>query len=86
MAWGQKTMIDVVRKQAATAASEGRAIFTPELNAPAMNGSGGGIMLAVDGWGEAVEAIEAEGWRLEHWTVDSDKGVRPRAYPLFRRA
>lgn len=40
----------------------------------------------VSGWAEAIEAVEAVGWRLTEWSVVNDKHDRPHAYPLFRRA
>lgn len=38
-------------------------------------------------WGAAIDAIEAIGWRLEHWAVmpSPTTGRSPFAYPVFRR-
>ena len=40
---------------------------------------------AVAGWAEKIEAVEAEGGVLTHWSVAADDKGRPQAYPLFRR-
>ena len=59
------------------AATAGRTVFTPEF------GSG---FSGSSGWGEAIEAIEAEGWTLVQWSVAIDRNGRTVAHPVFRRA
>lgn len=64
---------------AATEAKDvGGAIYCPILLRP----SGFAKGLAVDTWGAAIAAIEAAGYRLEHWAIDGSGNARP----VFRRA
>lgn len=74
---------DIVGAEARKAAEAGRGVFTPRLNMP---GSASGLSGDIDTWGLMVEAIEAEGWTLVHWTVGVDQKGRGEAYPLFRRS
>lgn len=74
------TSIGIDAKKARDA---GRSVFTPLLNLP---GSQAGISSGIDDWAVMVEAIEAEGWTLAHWSVGLDAKGRAQAYPLFRRA
>jgi hypothetical protein len=73
----------VVENDAARAFAAGAGVFTPRLNYPATHSPASG---GIADWSQMVDAIEAVGWRLEHWSVASDAKGRPEAYPLFRRA
>ena len=72
----------LAQKAAREALAAGRDIFTPAL--PSLLGVGA-LVAPVATWAETVEAIEAEGWRLHHWTVCQSEQGRATAYPLFRR-
>ena len=74
---------DSVAVEARRAATEGRTVFAPRLNTPITQHAFSGV---IAGWAEMIEAIEAEGWRLDQWAVCTDQKDRPEAYPLFRRA
>lgn len=73
--------------QASTLAAEarkaieaGRCVFTPMLVMPATKPT---MSVGIDDWAVMIDAIEAEGWTLDRFTVSGDKPV---AYCLFRRA
>jgi hypothetical protein len=83
MGFIKQAKTDVVGKEAARAIQEGRTVFTPKLNTPAMRL---GFSGSIGGWAEMIEAVEACGWVLAHWAVAHDSQGRPEAYPLFRRA
>lgn len=83
MGWIKNTKAADIAKEATRALEEGRTVFTPMLNSPSTNS---GMTGSVGGWAEMLEAIEAAGWRLEHWSIGQDKHDKPQAYPLFRRA
>ena len=34
---------------------------------------------------DSVDAVEANGWVLDHWSVNFDSGGTFNAFPLFRR-
>ena len=70
-------------REAEQAFESGRVFFTPRLNLPMTHHAASGD---IPDWAVIVEAIEASGWRLEHWSVGMDAKGRPEAYPLFRRA
>ncbi len=74
---------ETLAKDARRAAEDGRGVFTPLLAFPA---SKPGMTGGVDDWAAMVDAVEAEGWRLVEWSVSHDKGGKPEAFPLFRRA
>lgn len=61
----------------------GMFVFAPRLK------TGSGTQHTFSGpnasWAEMVEAVEAEGWRLDFWAVCTDEKGRPEAHPLFRR-
>lgn len=69
--------------EAAKAAAEGRGVFTAMLNSPALRGEMSG---SIADWALMIEAVESQGWRLQHWSIGQDHKGRPQAYPLFRRA
>jgi hypothetical protein len=66
--------------EARRAIEVGRRVFTPMLVIPGSKPSMSG---AIDDWAVMIDAIEAEGWTLDRFTVSGDKPV---AYCLFRRA
>lgn len=74
---------DAIGTEARKAAEAGRTVFTPRLNLP---GTHHGMSGDIDTWGLMIQAVEAEGWSLQHWTVGVDQKGRGEAYPLFRRA
>lgn len=67
--------------EAERARAEGRTVFTPKLNTPMSQHNLSG---SISGWAEMIEAVEAQGWQLWHWSVAIDEKGRPEAYPLFR--
>ncbi len=83
MGWIKQAKANALSEEAARALAEGRTVFAPMLNTPMTHHTMSG---SVAGWAEMIEAIEAEGWELEHWSVAADDKGRPQAYPLFRRA
>lgn len=72
---------NMVATEAERARAEGRTVFAPRLNAGASNAGTSG---SVSGWAEMIEAIEAAGWAMYHWSVAIDEKGRAEAYPLFR--
>jgi hypothetical protein len=82
MGWIKDAKQDTLATQARRAIEEGRTVFVPMLNTPMFASAMSG---PVPGWAEMVEAVETQGWHLEHWAIGQDKQGRPQAYPLFRR-
>ncbi len=82
MGWIKNAKANLLSEEAARAAAEGRTVFAPMLNTPVTHHTMSG---SVAGWAEMIESIEAEGWRLDEWSVAADDKGRPQAYPLFRR-
>lgn len=39
----------------------------------------------VEAWSASLQAVEAAGWTLAHWSTSSDSGGNISAYPVFRR-
>ncbi len=74
----------VVGAEARRAREEGRTVYVAMLNVPLTQSSSAMPSGSVSGWAEMIETVEAEGWRLDMWTVVQDKKDRPQAYPLFR--
>lgn len=66
---------------ARSAAAEGRPVFVAAIavGAPYQPSR------ALPACAALVADIEAEGWRLEQWTVGQDALVGVQLYPLFRR-
>lgn len=71
-------VLDAARK----ARESGRQVFAAVLNSPGLRPDMSG---GIDQWADMIDTVEAEGWRLEQWTVAQDPKGRPQAYPLFRR-
>jgi hypothetical protein len=74
---------ETLAKHARRAAEEGRTVFAPRLGDT--SGVAANTTMPVSGWAELIEAVETEGWLIQHWTVVLDHKGRPEAYPLFRR-
>lgn len=72
-----------LRIDAEKAVAAGQTVYTPRLNMP---GSQVGLSAGITDWALMIEAIEAAGWRLEHWAIGMDTKGRGEAYPLFRRS
>jgi hypothetical protein len=77
----QDQAADEVVASARRAAAEGRSVFVAAIAVGAPYQSS----RALPACGDLVAAIEAEGWRLEQWTVGQDALVGVQLYPLFRR-
>ena len=73
---------DTLASEATQALDAGAYVFTPKLNTP---GSQHGMTGNIADWAHMIQAVEAAGWVLAHWTVAMDNKGRPEAYPLFRR-
>lgn len=86
MGWIKDAKANMLSTEAARAREEGRAVFAPMLNTPITQSSSMQTSGAVSGWAEMIEAVEAEGWTMVHWSVAADQKGRPQAYPLFRPA
>jgi hypothetical protein len=65
--------IDKYRDEARQAMQDGQVVYTTYLPA-------GATRTGVQEWAGIIEAIEAEGWQLTHWTVDQSY-----PYPVFRK-
>jgi len=57
------------------AIERGQHTYCPVLAKPS------GLAGSLDTWALAIDAIEAEGWRLEHWATAEGGTARP----IFRR-
>lgn len=75
MGWLDNSRIKEISTEAKNAKERGDRVFTTCFEVSWGGDDGRGSL-----WGRMIEAIEAEGWRLDQWAVSS-KG----AYPLFRR-
>lgn len=82
MGWVKNLKADVIAGEARKAAERGQTVFAAMLNTPMTMPDLSG---EVPGWGDMVAAVEAQGWRLEHWSAGADHKGRPQAYPVFRR-
>lgn len=76
------TRSETLAEHARRAYQQGHTVFTPFIDT---NWKSIRWAAPVGGWAEQIEAIEAEGWHLEHWTVSRDGKDAPQAFPLFRR-
>lgn len=78
----KQSKIGTVRADAQRAREEGRRVFVAVFKAGVLSSgmfSGGLGHIA-----EMIEAVEAEGWRLEHFTYDSTESRTDRVCGLFR--
>lgn len=76
---------DTLADEARKAADEGLPVFVTALHSSSAAGATSGNLQVRLEWASRVAAIEAEGWRLEQWTVDHDPKGLPVAFPVFRR-
>jgi hypothetical protein len=84
MGWLRDKQLDAFAGDARQAHKDGLPVFITVLSSGTLSGAGG-IEVRLQ-WAQDVAAIEAEGWRLEHWTVDLDGKGQPQGFPVFRRA
>lgn len=82
MGWIRDTKADVLGEEAKYVRNAGGEVFVAVLNEPKTRVGWTG---EVKDWTAAVAAVEAQGWRLEHWTTTTDPKGQPQAYPVFRR-
>lgn len=61
--------------------AQGARFFTPKLEWPT---GVAGNAFSVGDWARTVDAVEAQGWVLEQWTVVPE-GKAHSAFPVFRR-
>lgn len=71
---------NAIAQQAKWAIENHHTHFTPILNMPMFHV---GFSGAVFDWAMMINAIEREGWTLEHWAVGLDREGRPQAMPVF---
>lgn len=64
------------------AREDGRGTFAAMLNSPMTQAD---LSSEIEDWSVMIDAVQAEGWALAHWTVGQDRKGRPQAYPVFRR-
>jgi hypothetical protein len=83
MGWIKDRNVDVLADEARKAAEDGLPVFVTVLHSLAVATSGD-LQVRLE-WGRRIAAIEAEGWRLEQWSVDRDAKGNPEAFPVFRR-
>lgn len=69
----EQAISDTAHEAAVAAFVTGTELYAPTLGKP----SG---FAPASKWALELDAIEAAGWRLEHWQVDNGT-----AYPVFRR-
>ena len=65
------------------ARAEGHTVYVHRFGMPTMNSS---VSSSVPGAAEVIEAIEAEGWRLEHMAHNSEDRAHGSLVLLFRPA
>lgn len=80
----KKHYANSVAEDAARAREEGRTVFVARIPA---SGLATNYVGSMGGMAEMIEAIEQQGWRLEHWQIATldGHGGQPIGYPLFRR-
>ncbi len=77
----QGSDLDTLRAQAFAAYQESRPTFVVRLKLTQWGSPAGEIT----GWMDSVDAVEANGWVLDQWSVNFDSGGTFNAFPLFRR-
>ena len=77
----QESDLESLRAQAYAAYQQGRHTFVARLKLAQWGSPAGEI----SPWMDAVDAVEAIGWVLDHWSVNFDSGGTFNAFPLFRR-
>jgi hypothetical protein len=73
---------DSIGQQAARAVAEGRRVFACRVNEGGWNDNWGG---SLSGVAEQIEAVEAQGWRLDKASFLPGKGQNVSAFLIFRR-
>lgn len=69
--------------QSRLAYERGARVFAAKLKVSAWNPPDHG---EIEMFGESIDAVEAEGWRLDQWAIAADSGGAACGYPVFRRA
>lgn len=59
----------------------GHRVFFARINFPATHHAMSG---GIDDFADQIEAVEAQGWRLDQMSMGEDKKGRPEGYFLFR--
>jgi len=83
--WIADRGVKVPAEEARKAARRGLPVFATALNSQSLGGATSGDLQVRLEWSKRIAAIEAEGWRLEHWSVCQDEKGRAVGYPVFRR-
>jgi predicted alpha/beta hydrolase family esterase len=73
--------LEALRGQAIAAYQQGRPTFVARLKLAQWGSPAGEIST----WMDSVDAVEANGWVLDQWSVNFDSGGTFNAFPLFRR-
>ncbi len=77
----QESDLAALRAQAIAAYQQGRPTFVARLKLTQWGSPAGEITT----WMDSVDAVEANGWVLDQWSVNFDSGGTFNAFPLFRR-
>ena len=77
----QESDLEALRAQAIAAYQQGRPTFVARLKLTQWGAPAG----ETTAWMNSVDAVEANGWVLDHWSVNFDSGGTFNAFPLFRR-
>lgn len=73
--------LEALRDQPFAAYQEGRPTFVARFKLTQWGSPTG----AIAPWMDSVDAVEANGWALDQWSVNFDSGGTFNAFPLFRR-
>jgi hypothetical protein len=65
--------------------AEGLPVFVTVLHSMSATGATSSWVQVQLEWAKRLAAVEAEGWRLDQWTVSRDSKGLPEAFPVFRR-
>lgn len=82
MGWIKGAKQESIGQHAARAVAEGRRVFVCRVNEGGWGGQWGGVLSGV---AEQIEAVEAQGWRLDRASFLPGKGHHVSAYMIFRR-
>jgi hypothetical protein len=85
MGWIKDRNVDVLATEARDAALRGERVFVTVLHSGAVTDAGSGELQVRTEWARRIDAIEANGWRLEHWSISLDGKGNPVGVPVFRR-
>lgn len=75
---------DVLADEARQAADREEPVFVTVLHSGAMGATDGDLQVRLE-WGKRIASVEAEGFRLDQFSVMPDAKGRPSAYVVFRR-